>query len=508
VIDRLAARMRLAAGRDVTLASLTDHIERIHGARVLVREGQRARTAADLAGDVDRWARVISTKVAKGDRVVVAVPNGADLVLVALATSRAGAVPVPVNDQLRDNEVAAIARSATASLVVRDVRELAGSGGEIDTGATASDVAALFATSGTTGRPKLAELTHRGLLGSSGTAAISPIALRRDEAVIALPLAHIMGFAALLGCLSAGVVANVLPRFRPTDVFDLIERRRASVFIGVPTMYRMMEEAGAATRRLSSVRAWVSGADVMPSDLARRFQRYGATLHLPLVGDVGEAVFVEGYGMVELAGAAAAKVALPFAGSIGGLGGALGFALPGWRMRVIGPDGRQVRPGEVGELQVRGPGSLVGYFGDDTSTESVRVRDDDGWVRTGDLARRGLAGAVSFAGRDKDVVKHGGYSVYALDVQMVLEAHPAIAEAAVTGREDPIKGEVPVAAVRLHPGMAVAADDVIAFAAERLAPYQVPDRIVVVDDFPRTATGKVQRGALRVMLATPATSPD
>jgi acyl-CoA synthetase (AMP-forming)/AMP-acid ligase II len=498
----LGARLRLATDRGLTLGTLAERVAAIHGDRVLLREpGRTVRTANDVARQVDRWAGVIACSVQPGDRVVIAVPNGVDLVIAAMAASRAGAVPVPVGDQLRPNEVEAITASAQASLVVGSVDQLDGDSDVARSTVVAfgsSDLAALFATSGTTGQPKLAELTHRGLLGSTGVAALAPTMLRRDEAVLALPLAHIMGFAAVIGLLAAGIPTTVLPRFRPPDVLDVIERRRATIFIGVPTMYRMLDEAGAASRDLRSVNVWASGADVIAPDLARRFQRFGSSVTLPVVGPVGQALFVEGYGMVELAGAAVAKVSLPFVGPIGD---ALGLALPGWKLRVVGDDGGPVPVGGTGELQVRGPGTLRGYFANEAATE--RVRTADGWVRTGDVVRRGTAGAVAFVGRDKDVVKHGGYSVYALDVQAVLEAHPAVAEAAVVGIPDRTKGEVPVAVVRLRvdrsAGRSTGAvlDDIESYAAQRLAPYQVPQRLLVVDAIPRTSTGKVQRPEVR-----------
>src|SRR5205807_147352 len=175
-----------------------------------------------------------------------------------------------------------------------------------------------------------------------------------------------MGFAAILGLACAGIPVYFLPRFRPDEVLDAIESRRASIFIGVPAMYRMLLEAGAEQRDLSSVRAWGSGADAMPSELAAKFKSLGVT---------------------------------------------------------------------------------KGYWGDTVATEAALT--DDGWLRTGDLVRRGVLGAVVFEGRKKDVIKHGGYSVYALEVERVLEDHPDVVEAAVVGMPDERKGEIPVAAVRL-----------------------------------------------------------
>jgi acyl-CoA synthetase (AMP-forming)/AMP-acid ligase II len=267
------------------------------------------------------------------------------------------------------------------------------------------------------------------------------------------------------------------------------------MFVGVPAMYRMLDEAHAAERDLTSVRVWASGADAMPPDLAERFKRMGATLTVPLLGAVGQAAFAEGYGMVEVGGGVAAKLSPPFLGAGSGpFGEALGFALPGYELRVVGDDGRPVASGQVGELQVKGPGVLKSYWGDEAATDAVLT--DDGWLRTGDLARKGPLGLLTFEGRRKHVIKHGGYSVYALEVEQTLEHHPHVLEAAVVGLPDEKLGEIPAAAVRLVTGATLESTDLEAWARERLSDYKVPKRFVAVEELPRTGTEKVQKSEL------------
>jgi acyl-coenzyme A synthetase/AMP-(fatty) acid ligase len=354
------------------------------------------------------------------------------------------------------------------------------------------DLGALIYTSGTTGRPKGARLTHRALVGSLTASALWPSGLRRDEAVLSLPVAHIMGFATLLGLAGAGIPAWFLPTFRAEALLDAIETRRATIFVGVPAMYRMLLEAGAEKRDLSSVRIFMSGADVMPQDLAAKFKRMGSTAYL-FGRPVGEAAFVEGYGMVESAGGAAVRFSppgfsLPFIDGVG-------LPLPGYRFRVVDDLGREVPPGVVGELLLKGPGLLDGYHGDAQATASAMT--EDGWLRTGDLARRGPLGGVVFAGRKKDVLMVGGYSVGAGEVEAALEAHPDVLEAAVVGLPDERMGEVPAAAVRLRPGSSTRAEHLVGWAAEHLSDYKAPRRIMVVDDLPRTGTSKVQKDEVR-----------
>jgi acyl-CoA synthetase (AMP-forming)/AMP-acid ligase II len=265
------------------------------------------------------------------------------------------------------------------------------------------------------------------------------------------------------------------------------------MFIGVPAMYRMMVEAGAEERDLRSVRLWASGADVMPEELIRKFKKMGAIATLPIVGaSVGEAAFVDGYGMVELGGGVAVRFSLPMMNLP--IASNVVSPLPGYKLRVIDEDtGDDVRMGQVGELVVKGPGVMKGYHGKDDATKETIT--EDGWLRTGDLARKGPLGLVEFAGRKKHVIKHGGYSVFAVEVERTLEEHPAVVEAAVIGLPDERKGEIPVAVVRLSDGD-VKEKELVDWAREHMADYKAPRQVKVVDEMPRTGTEKVQKDEL------------
>ena len=489
---RLTDRIDLARGRGLTLGTLLELVAAAHGPRPLVVEADSdlALTMVEAAVLVDRWAGAIAQLTKLGDRVVIATPNGYEQLLLTLAASRAGRLPAPVNSQMAPGEIRHVVKDSGASLVIRSPLDLpdAPPFGQ----AVAADpraIAALFYTSGTTGTPKGAELTHVGLLGGMSMGAMVPTELRRDELVLSLPLAHIYGFAIAVGAACASIPVYFLSHFNPVRVLDAIEERRATLFAGVPAMYRMLDEAGAADRDLKSVRLWISGADAMPADLAHRFKRMGATVTLPIIGSVGEAMFAEGYGMVETAGGVAIRVSPPMIPAA--LGGSVGMPLPGVRFKVVDEDGKEVSVGGTGELWLTGPGVLKGYHGSPEATDGALTAD--GWLRTGDLARRGPLGIVNFEGRMKDVIKRGGYSVYAVEVEQALEEHPSVLEAAVVPVPDDRDGEVPVAAVRLAPGETVESLDLAAWATERLSRYKVPARFVAVDALPRTGTNKVQR---------------
>lgn len=485
-------RLDVVVHRNLTLANVADAIGEMHGTRCIASIPEPL-TAEQLAATVARWSDAIAAHTEAGDRVVVATPNGYQQLMISLAVARAGALPVPVNDQMHATEIEHVTRDAGASFVIRSADDLAGTfpmcpAAEPDP----DDVAALFYTSGTTGRPKGAELTHAALVGQLAVAALWPPVLARGEIIAALPVAHIMGFVTYLAMAVAGQPVLTLPTFRATEVLALIEERQAIGFIGVPAMYRKLIDAGAATRDLSSVKLWMSGADVMPADLIHRFKEFGSTIRLPGIGPVGEAAFVEGYGMVETAGGVAAKVSPPLVGL--GSGSSVGIPLPGVRMRVVDEDGEQVPVGQVGELMVKAPGVLRGYWNSPEATDDALT--PDGWLRTGDLVRSGPFGMLAFQGRRKQVIKSGGYSVYPAEIESVMEEHPDVVEAAAFGLDHAALGQVPAVAVRLRPGSSVTPEKLVNWSGDRLAHYKAPRKVVIVADFPRTGTGKVQKDAL------------
>ncbi len=495
----LLDRLGLLLGRNPNLGLVAERLAQAFDDRPLVEQAADPRTGVaalsltyrQAAVEVNRLAASIAAGARPGERVVVAVPNGYRFMLLCLAASRAGCVAVPVNPQMTTSEVEHVVDDSEAALVIRsdtDLPRRRGLPAALDV--KPDDVAALFYTSGTTGQPKGVRLTHRALASTIRGVGL-PRWLRADEAVLGLPAAHIYGFIAYLNLAAFGVPAYVLPHFRPVDALDAIEERRASIFLGVPAMFRLLLEAGADQRDLSCVRLWISGADALPAGLARTFQHLGASMTLPVVGGIGEALFAEGYGMVELGGAVAIKVHPPLIGGLLDVG--MGVPVPGWQMKVDAPRG------EVGELLVRGPGTMKGYNGAPEATAAVLGQD--GWVHTGDLARRGPLGTVTFAGRAKDVIKNGGYSVYALEVERALEEHEAVAEAAVVGLPDERKGERVVAVVRLQGAMVLSEDDLLAFARDRLSAYKLPQQVKVVDELPRTGSEKVQRSKLRDLFA-------
>jgi acyl-CoA synthetase (AMP-forming)/AMP-acid ligase II len=513
----------LARGRGVHLGEFPAVLAERYGDRPAVEdpaptpglEHGPVRTYRQLEHAVSRLAAAFEARGrGAGERVMVVVDNRIDVALHAFALTRLGAVPVPVNDRLTGRELVAVAEATGATAAVADfeVSDRLPQGLDLVTtdelaedlqahpdrhraptpGGDPDGVAMLLTTSGTTGLPKAAALTSRGLLASLGRLILAPVGhargLRagRDRVFAALPLTHVMGFAVLLGALSAGVPLLRRSRFDADETLDLLERRRPNVVVAVPTMYADLERAGAADRDLSSVQLWVSSADAMPTERARRFQRYGAIARLGTRG-VGSAVFVDIYGMVELSGAAALRIFPP--SLLGTLPvPSFAVALPGIEVRAVDEDGRPVPRGTDGELQWRGPGVLEGYEG-----HADAGPDDEGWFASGDHARVFPGGFFRFSGRSKDRLKVGGFSVFPAEVEEELHAGPGLDGLAIVGVPDDRLGDRLVAVV--VPGRGFDADAFLAWAKDQTAGYRRPTQVVAVDELPRGANGKVDRNA-------------
>lgn len=448
------------------------------------------------------------------ERVLIVVDNRIDVALHVFALARLGAVPVPVNHRLTASEVAAVVEATGATAAVVD-DELAGAVGDaldrVTTGALGEAVrahpearvappgradpgavAVLLTTSGTTGAPKAAALSSRGLLAGLGGLAVVPLGRRRgpragrDRMLASLPLTHVMGLSTLLGALCAGIPLVRRGRFHAEESLDLIEERGINHVVGVPTMFADLERAGAAQRDLSSVQVWVSSADVLPPDRARRFQRYGALVR-PHGRGLGCALFIDIYGMVELSGAAAVRVYPPTLTGRPWLP-SFGVRLPGMEVRAVDPEGSPVRPGRVGELQFRGGGVLRGYEG-----RRDAGPDAAGWFSSGDHGRVWPGGVFQFAGRAKDRLKVGGFSVFPAEVEQELRAAPGLADVALVGVPDERLGERPVAVV--VPDAGFDAEDFLAWGREHVAGYRRPTDVVEVDALPRGNHGKIDRSA-------------
>jgi long-chain acyl-CoA synthetase len=338
------------------------------------------------------------------------------------------------------------------------------------------DTAVILYTSGTTGRPKGAELTHAGLNRNQEITARNLLLLTPDDVIMGcLPLFHVFGLTCgLNAAIATGAMLTLIPRFNPDKALAVIERDRVTVFEGVPTMYAAMLHTDPATRPdVSSLRVCISGGAAMPVEVMRQFE------------DAFGAIVLEGYGLSETSPVASFNH--PHAPR---KPGSIGTPVEGVAIRLVGQDRQEVAPGEVGEIEIRGHNVMKGYWGKPEETAAA-IRD--GWLATGDMARADEDGYIYIVDRKKDLIIRGGYNVYPREVEEVLYEHPAVAEAAVVGIPHDSLGEEIGAAVVLKPGADVTPADLSAYVKSRLAAYKYPRRVWLLDSLPKGPTGKILR---------------
>jgi acyl-CoA synthetase (AMP-forming)/AMP-acid ligase II len=344
----------------------------------------------------------------------------------------------------------------------------------------AKQVAVLLYTSGTTGAPKGVMLSHRNILFIAATAQVMREMGPGDRLYGILPLAHIVGFSTVLtATLMSGGCVHLAPRFQPEAALTTLARQRITRFLGVPAMFQRIREHCAlkGVARLDLPHLTLISASGAPLDLdlkAGTERLFGLLLN-------------NGYGITECSPTIAMT-----ANDRPRRDESVGEPIPGIDLRLLGPDRRPVAPGEVGEIHVRGPGVMQGYYRAPDLTAAVI--DAEGWFNTGDLARM-QDGALFIVGRSKELIIRSGFNVYPPEIEAVLNAHPDVTLSAVVGRAVPGNEEV-VAFVQLRPGAATTAADLASFAAGRLAPYKRPAEIVLLDALPTNPTGKILKQQL------------
>ncbi|HTY73558.1 MAG TPA: AMP-binding protein [Actinomycetes bacterium] len=450
----------------------------------------RTWTYADLDHASASMAHVLTELgVGPGDRVGVQAEKSVELLALHVACVRAGAVYVPMNTAYTPTEVSALVADAEPALLVRDASLpggdravpladlVAASSGrpssfdDVDRGA--DDPAAMLFTSGTTGRPKAAVLSHANLVASARTLMSAWELTATDVLVHMLPLFHTHGlFVAAHTATVAGARIVLLAAFSPDAVIDALPG--ATVLMGVPTHYvRLLAEPRLTAEPCARMRLFTSGS--APMLLATHQEFTARTGH----------VIVERYGMTETC----MLTSNPLHGER--RVGTVGPALPGVEVRV---------DGSPGAVEVRGPNVFGGYWHrPDADAEAFT---DDGWFRTGDLGELDADGYLRLVGRSKDLVITGGLNVYPKEVEEVLDALPGVLESAVVGIPDPDLGEAVTAAVVARPGADLDPDSLRLLARERLAGFKVPKRVVVLPELPRNAMGKVQKALLRQQLGS------
>ncbi|MGB6356341.1 MAG: AMP-binding protein [Steroidobacteraceae bacterium] len=474
--------LRTPAGRELSYASLRDESGRF--AAALMQRG-----------------------VAPGDRIAVQVDKSVEAVLLYIACLRLGAVFVPINVANTRNEVdyvlrdsqprMAVIRPADHALLephaaqagVRHVETL-GTEGEgslpalarqcaadpqLPAAGAADSLAAIIYTSGTTGRSKGAMLSRANLASNAGTLAETWRFAGSDILLHTLPLFHVHGlFVAINTVLASGSSLVLLPKFDAGAVLKHLAQ--VTVYMGVPTHYtRLLQQEGMNRAATAGIRLFVSGSAPLLADTHREFLRR-----------TGHGI-LERYGMTETL----MNTSNPYDGER--KPGSVGTALPGVCVRRSGA-------GAIGMLEVRGPNVFAGYWRDAEKTRGEFT--PDGWFKTGDLGRIDPEGYVYIVGRAKDLVISGGYNVYPKEVEMELDALAGVSESAVFGVPHPDLGEGVTAVVVPEDATVLSEADIIHSMQVRLARYKVPRRVLVIDELPRNAMGKVQKNVLRATYAS------
>jgi long-chain acyl-CoA synthetase len=456
-----------------------------------------------MAGQVA--GRLRAAGVEPGDRVAVILPNVPAFPVVFYGALLAGAVVVPMNPLLKAGEVDFFFTDSGAKVAfvwpdfVEEVRKGARNGGTQVVECTAlgpvdgalpdgepvlaptdradDDDALILYTSGTTGRPKGAELTHANIHLNARRSALDIQRTTAEDVVMGcLPLFHVFGLVVgLHAAVVAGASLALIPRFDPEKAIEVIEKERVTIMLGVPTMYAaILNHPRSDGMDASSLRTCCSGGSAMPHEVQKAFEdKFGC-------------IILEGYGLSETSPVASFNMPdrerKP---------GTIGVAIPGCEMKLVGLDGQDVGPGEgVGEIANRGDNVMKGYW---HNPEATAEAIPDGWFRTGDLATVDEEGYYTIVDRKKDMILRGGMNVYPREVEEVLYSHPDVLEAAVVPVPDALLGEEVGAAVALRPGATSTVEDVQAYVREQIAAYKYPRHIWQVDALPKTATGKILR---------------
>jgi long-chain acyl-CoA synthetase len=487
-----------------SISSLLDRSAAEHPDRAALRMDDLVLSYAQLREAAGRLATLLeSLGVEPGDRVGLMLPNVPAFPISFYGALAAGAVVVPMNPLLKSREVsyylgdsgakAVIAWHAAAGeaakgaadtgaeMIVAETPDLSGllegisaAPGSSDRGG--DDDAVILYTSGTTGRPKGAELTHAGLVTNAEIAARTLFGVSPDAVVMGcLPLFHVFGLTCGLNVsVATGATLTLLPRFDPAKALDIIERDGVTVFEGVPTMYAaMLHLPDADPAKTATLKVCASGGAALPVEILRNFEsRFGCMI-------------LEGYGLSETSPIASFnhpdQERKP---------GSIGTPIEGVEMRLIDDDWNTVPAGEIGEIAIRGHNVMKGYWNKPEATaEAIR----DGWFRTGDMARVDDDGYYFIVDRKKDLIIRGGYNVYPREIEEVLHEHPAVAEVAVIGIPHADLGEEVGAAVALKPGASATPEELRSWARDRVAAYKYPRQVWLVDALPKGPTGKILR---------------
>ena len=500
---------------DFNLAVMLRESARRAPAATAVVLGETRLSYAQLDQLSDRAAAGLAAAgVAPGDRVGLQLPNIPQFVIAYFGILKAGGVVVPMNVLLKAPEIEFQLRDSGARVLItsgafldESAKAAAAAGVPslyvvTETGAPAAgtafqallagdlpgpqlalrspaDPAVIIYTSGTTGTPKGAVLSHITLYLNADVPGRLFEFSAGDTVVVALPLFHVFALSSIMNtCVLLGGTMSLVPRFEPRAVLELIQRDRATIFMGVPTMYiALLQTPGGGD--FSSLRVAISGGAPIPAEVIDAFED---RFRIPIL---------EGYGLSETASTTTFNISATERKVY-----SVGKPIWGVSVQIWDTDFRPLPAGagQVGEVVVRGPNVMTGYHGNPEATAKAFA---GGWFHTGDLGYLDEDGFLFIVDRIKDLIIRGGYNVYPREVEEVIYAHPAVAEAAVVGVPDPLMGEEVRAIVAVKAGQSVSEAELIGYVKQRVAAYKYPRTVEFRDSLPKNATGKILKKELR-----------
>lgn len=475
---------------------------------MLTIPGSRSYTFQDIDALAGRFAGgLLSFGIQAGDRVVLHLPNGWEWIVAYHAIARVGAVVVPANIMLSPDEIEFITSNSEARALIipadrlisirisdsvlcltSDPESPSDQFTQVLTGEyrepcsrTTEDLFTIGYTSGTTGRPKGAMLSHGNVYSSISATATMHVRHAGDSVLSSLPFSHVYGNIVMNAAFLAGTRLVATPRFDPAEAIRLIAQERITLFEGVPTMYyQMLVDSAMETGDFSSLTRCTVGGQTMPT---AKIEEVVARLGCPLL---------ELWGMTEVSGPAVTHSPYwrPRHGSIG-------LPAPGVEVRIadLHNPAQEVPLGEPGELYIRGPSVMAGYWRNPVATSATL--DEIGWLATGDMARRDEDSYLFIVDRRTDLIITAGFNIYPAELERVISAHEAVAMVAVVGVPDEEKGELAVAFVVRKSSTQCDEATLLAHCKSQLAAYKMPRIIKFVDDLPKTSTGKIMRRTLR-----------
>ncbi|WP_445614077.1 class I adenylate-forming enzyme family protein [Geobacillus sp. YF-1] len=506
--------------RVLSVPQLLERAAADNPSREAVYDLRHRMTYGELYKEVRQLASaLIALGIKQGDRVGVCLPNWLETVQLFFAISQIGAIVVPFNPKYRQHEVEHIIKNSGMRTVfvceeiekhiglnliqtivnqiitVRFVKSGFLSLEQLRSYATDQplrtvaidpqhDLFCLLYTSGTTGIPKGVMMTHRGIV-QSGMAIADNLKCRQDDVfLICTPIFHVFGMACnLMSAVYSQAKMVLQERYNPREALQLIEKERVTIHHAVPAMFHMeLHVLNNESFDLSSLRAGMTGADICPLETVKAVREKMGT------------VLCISFGTTETG----SVTITPFEAKEDRIFETVGKALEGNEVKIVNERREVLPPGRIGEIACRGFGVMKGYY--NMPEQTAEVLDEEGWYYTGDLGMMDEDGYIRFMGRKKELIIRGGYNIYPKEIETILQRHPGVFAAAVIGLPEPVLGEEVCAVIQPKEGSYITEADIVEFLRPLVADYKLPNKVVFVDQFPTTASGKIQKGKLREMI--------